>query len=226
LDHNIGTGGFTIAGWWYPTAIGGGNQRTGYYNGNRTGNFGLLLANSSNVFTAYGSDGNYPFNTTLSTGAWVHLAVRRSGNVITGWVNGTQEATTWTGFNLGNGTIANDKQWICGTHDGAWPGKAHAAEVALWAAALDSDEIKALKRYSPPEIRPSALKAYWPMVREINDRWSSNLTMSANSTATFMDHVPIIPMQSRLWPSKLSAAAATAKPALFHAHYMSQGMRP
>jgi hypothetical protein len=214
LSHGIGTGGFTLAGWWYPTAIGEGNERTGYWNGNRAGNFGLLLANASNLFTAYGSDGNYPFNTTLTANAWVHLAVRRSGNVVTGWVNGVQEATTWTGFALGNNSIPDAVQWICGTSDGLWTGKAHAAEVALWAAALTTAEIAALaKRYTPPAVRTSGLKAYWPLVREINDRWASNLTMSANSTAAFVTHVPVIGEFSSAAPSFSAAGGGGFKSA-------------
>jgi hypothetical protein len=209
LAHGIGTGAFTVAGWWYPTGITGGVECIGYCNGNRIGNFSLLLSGSSNLFGAYGSDGNYPFNTSLSNNVWVHLAIRRSATVLTGWVNGVQEASTWSGYALNTGSVTDAPQRICGAEDGTWVGKAHAADVALWATALTAAEIAALaKRWRPPDVRLQGLKAYWPLVREINDRWASNLTMSANSTAAFVDHPPMIESLYGAVPGFTSAGAA------------------
>lgn len=191
--HGIGTGSFTVAGWWYPTTIST-LGRVGWSNGAVGASLSLMLTNSATpAWGAYYTDGLYNFNTTLTANQWVHLAIRRIGTTITGWVNGAQEATTWSAYALSTGSIATATQYIGGVAAGD-TAKANAAEVALWAAGLSGGEIAGLaKRRKPPDVRLAGLKAYWPLNREINERWSSNLAMAAqNGAATYVEHVPLI----------------------------------
>lgn len=73
------------------------------------------------------------------------------------------------------------------------------AEVAIWNAALDANEVTSLARgYSPLLVRPSALVAYWPLIGrfdpEIDVRAGQNFTLT--NTPIYADHPKII------YPSK------------------------
>lgn len=217
LAHGIGTGDFCVAGWFYPTAIGSGTFRALYSNGALATSFSMMATTGSAKFAAYYTDGAYNFDTTLTMNAWVHLAIRRSGTTITGWVNGVQEATTWSAYALSTGSIATATQYIGGADTSSYSARANAAEVALWAAAPSADEIKSLaKRRKPPDVRLAGLKAYWPLNREINERWSSNLTMTAqNDTATYVDHVPLIEELGQFVSLTASGGGGGATPWLY-----------
>lgn len=190
LAHGIGTGDFTVAAWVYPTATSAGTVRMIYANGALGSSFGMVVNYTTTKFGMWYA-GGYSFDTTLTTSTWQHVGITRTSGVIRGYVNGTQEATTHspTAVNLATAT-----QYVGGGDSSSYGGRANLADVALWAAALSADEIKALaKRRKPPDVRLAGLKAYWPLNREINERWSSNLTMTAqNGTATYVDHVPLI----------------------------------
>ena len=97
LAHGIGTGDFTVAAWVYPTTIASGTYRSAWSNGVLGTSVSFLLTGAASAkVSAHYTDGAYPFDTTLTTNVWAHVALRRSGTTITGWVNGVQEATTWS----------------------------------------------------------------------------------------------------------------------------------
>jgi hypothetical protein len=86
---NFGTGDFTVEGWVYPTSTSGTRpiveiRTTGGANG-----FALLSqsgATTLNIFTNGGFVG--ASSNSLTTNQWNHVALTRSGNTWTYWING------------------------------------------------------------------------------------------------------------------------------------------
>lgn len=62
------------------------------------------------------------------------------------------------------------------------------AEIAIWSAALTSEEITSLDRgFKPTRVRPQSLQFYAPIVRDLQDLRGA-LTITNNNTATVADH--------------------------------------
>ena len=94
-DFTMGSGDYTIEGWFYPEDV---SSRRFY--GQRASDASelqfLLETNSSSVLVYYFSigDTNYPVTgNALVANRWYHIAVTRSGNVHTLYVDGTSVAT-------------------------------------------------------------------------------------------------------------------------------------
>jgi hypothetical protein len=88
------------------------------------------------------------------------------------------------------------------------------AEAAIWNVALDSMEVRALARgYSPLEIRPASLVAYWPLGGHYGqfdlDRWKNKHDMTPSGSPTLADHPRIVYPRPIVWPQRVVAAAAT-----------------
>jgi hypothetical protein len=98
-DFNYGTGDFTIEGWFYPNALSGTqalfDQRTA-----ATEVAIMMDVNTSGVVRLY-VNGSYVLssNTTISAGAWTHIAIARSAAVTSMWVGGTLQSTTYADTN-------------------------------------------------------------------------------------------------------------------------------
>lgn len=83
------------------------------------------------------------------------------------------------------------------------------AEVGVWTAALDAEEIAALaKGFTPDQIRPSALVFYAPLVRTLTrDLWGG-LTLTNGGGVTVAAHPRIIePMRRGVRKAAAVAAA-------------------
>jgi hypothetical protein len=155
LSHGIGTGDFTVVAWIRPDGTAGdraifsiGTFAPAIYQNYPSGKFGVYWG------------GDRGFNTTLSDSVWTHVGVRRSGTTISGWVNGTQEATTHsvatsvadTTVNVGTEASSGGSQFAGGID-----------LVCLWKAALTAEEMLALARGAHPlRIRPT-LAFLWPV---------------------------------------------------------------
>ena len=116
---NLGTGDFTVGGWVYPTSTSGTRpiveiRTTGGANG-----FALLSqsgATTLNVFTNSGFAG--ASSNSLTTNAWNYVALTRSGNTWTYWINGvsggsftnssTQSDGGTTGPKIGGSTTSGE----------------------------------------------------------------------------------------------------------------------
>lgn len=62
------------------------------------------------------------------------------------------------------------------------------SDVAVWSAALDTDEINSLaKGFSAKKIRPQSLAYYAPLVRNIYE-YKNKLTLTNNNSATVANH--------------------------------------
>lgn len=86
------------------------------------------------------------------------------------------------------------------------------AEVGVWTAALDADEIAALaKGFTPDQIRPSALVFYAPLVRTLTrDLWGG-LTLTNNNGVTVADHPRVYKKRGALYVRKAAAVASTRR---------------
>jgi hypothetical protein len=100
----IFTGDFTVEGWYYTTSVTGshslftlGTETTGRYTWQLNG----AVINSN----LYGNT-SVAYNSSLSINTWYHIAVVRSGSIVTLYVNGTADATTDTqAGTIGNGVL-------------------------------------------------------------------------------------------------------------------------
>jgi hypothetical protein len=95
---NFGSGDWTIEGWLY---INSAKSYNGWFGKRQTGLYGLTLQiDSSNVLSISASTTGSSWALAgaslgggYSAGAWMHVAVTRSGTTITGWLNGTSTGT-------------------------------------------------------------------------------------------------------------------------------------
>lgn len=149
-------------------ATGGGTGANGFtlLVNHNTATDGLLYfyvssgAGATAVFSTSGTD--------WSDGAWHAVAVTRSGNSYTLWVDGTSRAT---------GTDAQDLDGaadiVIGRNDAFTPRNlaGDVAEIGIWTgAALNAAEVNALYRgFSCDQVRPQNLVRYLPLVRATNE---------------------------------------------------------
>ena len=191
LAHGIGIGRFSVAGWFYPTAISAA-IRVGYASGGLGASLALMLTDSTFGKFAVWLGGTYRFDTALTANQWVHLCVTRGATgTITGYVNGVAEATT----HIVLLSLPTEYQYISGADSGSYSSKANSAEVALWSGVtLSVSEVVALaKRNKPPDVKTNGLKLYCPLTREKRDRWSFGSDFTAqNGTATYTTHPQMI----------------------------------
>jgi hypothetical protein len=144
-----------------------------------------LTLNSSNVFGRVGAN-----TATYSTDTWYHAAgVFEDNDTINAYFNGSvgtivtdSPAVSVSGINkilVGARTSAGS---LGQYHDG------QIAEVGIWNAALTDDEIASLaKGITCDKVRPSALRFYAPLVRNLQDV-RGGLTITNNNTATVAVH--------------------------------------
>jgi hypothetical protein len=150
-----------------------------YWNSTSRFGWGILLNNTANKITAAGyassaQQVSIAGTTTVNDGNAHHVAFnfnRSSGGPNQLFVDGVSQGSpvnsgaTWnpgtTGFVIESGK-QQDAFWA------AYVGKIW--EMGHWGAQLSSDEIAALaKGFSPKLIRPSALGAYMPLVRDAHE---------------------------------------------------------
>ena len=160
---------FTFAGWVYLNSITAGVICGVYYSAS-TGNWhSLRYASTPQTFRAESRSVDTYYaqtTTTYGTGSWIHVAgVWASNSNRKIYSEGNLEDTNTTSC-----TPSNLNRTSLGIHGDSSPSMdldGRLAEVAIWDAALNDDEIAILaKGYSPLFIRPQNLKAYWPLIRK------------------------------------------------------------
>lgn len=160
----LGTGDFTVAGWFYADVVSYGTTAQGtLVSKNFTGLEIFLYQGKMNAYvggTANTTDGT----TTLSTGVWYHYALRRSGTTLTLWLNGGVEASVTNSASASNASTS----LMLGRRPGsstAWL-NGQLAETAVWNVALADAEIISLARgRTPLGVRLGGLVSYVPLVR-------------------------------------------------------------
>lgn len=150
-------------------------------------------------------------STSLSTGTWYHGAATMNVGDHQLWLNGASEGTSASGTATGscdqlhiganryNGTVGS---FLNG----------QVAEVGIWQARLTTAEVASLaKGYTPLEIRPASLVAYYPLGGHYGqfdlDRWKNRYDLTPSGSPTWADHPRVFyPRRSFWFPSPLPAA--------------------
>ena len=95
---NMGTGEFTIEGWWYFTSFSNSFSIYDQWNGSATGagNVQMWMSHSAagKVKWYYDGDSLLQSNTTMSTGQWYHIAFVRESGTLKMYFNGVLDSNT------------------------------------------------------------------------------------------------------------------------------------
>ena len=126
----------------------------------------------------------------ITTNTWAHVCgVFTSATSRAAFINGANKATNAT-----SSTPTGLNRLSIGVERGGFgSGEAFSgaiAEAAYWNAALTDDEVAALgKGFSPRLIRPSALVAYLPLIRDFVDVKGAGFSVTGSLTVA--DHCAI-----------------------------------
>ena len=186
----------TMACWYRPTASTGSNVVVSV--GRSTGSARYQLFQAGGTITAQRIDNanatlSSALSTTISNGVWYHFAATfgASGDAITVWVNGVAGTPA---TNSGS-AITFDRMLIGTRLSGGTPGayaNGDIAEVGVWNAALNADEIASLSKGFPCRFaRPSSLQFYSRLIRNLMDI-RGGIALTNTNGATVSDHPRII----------------------------------
>jgi hypothetical protein len=95
INYAFGTGSFTIEAWVYPTALG--NIDFLSFTDDRT-NVGFTSGGAVNY---YDGTAQATGNSVLSTNAWTHVAITKSGTAMNIWINGTSQKSFTSTYDAG-----------------------------------------------------------------------------------------------------------------------------
>lgn len=140
---------------------------------------------------------------TQTSGGFAEGANTTTGYVASKWVSACGVSPTVdsrtayiNGGNSGSGSTSITPRTLTGASIGRlwrpaydpWYMDGNIAEVAIWSAALNNDEIAALaKGFKPTRIRPQSLVFYAPLLRNLQDiKGGRSLTNS--NTCTVANH--------------------------------------
>lgn len=159
------------------------------------------------ILSANGEIAGDPIRATSGNNAIVFHAQTTTGYTINQW---THAAGVFSGqssriayINGGSPGVSTDTHSFLNNPDKlrigalfytslAAPFNGFIAEVAIWDAALNADEISSLaKGFTPDQIRPQSLQFYAPLVRNLQD-FRGGLAITNNNTATVATHPRII----------------------------------
>jgi hypothetical protein len=94
-DFNFGTGDFSLECWIYRN-VSGAQHNVFDFRTTNTQDAPTIYITSANVLRYYVAGADRIIGTTVSTGAWHHIALSRSGTSTKLFFNGTQVGSTWT----------------------------------------------------------------------------------------------------------------------------------
>ena len=187
--------GVTIAGWFRPSSAA---QSVVAAVGNATTGARLQLWCQTTVVSASRANNSLTIVTSDSgggnpTGVWVHCAAtfEVSGGNVTAWRNGT----AGTPVTNPGGAITLNRFSIGARFNGTSFGlfaDGDIAEVGVWSAILNADEINSLAKGFPCRlVRPSALAEYSRLIRNPMDL-RGGIALTNNNGATASNHPRII----------------------------------
>ena len=93
---NMGTGEFTIEGWWYFTSFSNGFGLYDQWSGSSSGNSQIWHSSGAagKIKWYYSGGSIFTSNTTMSTGQWYHVAFVRESGTLKMYFNGTVDSST------------------------------------------------------------------------------------------------------------------------------------
>lgn len=152
----------------------------------------VQATNAPIAAAANGSSFTGPSGTAISANTWFHACgVWTSAASRTIYVDGANPVTNTTSL-----TPSSQNRTSVGLGDGssaASPWLGQLAEIGIWNAALNADEIAALsKGVPPPRIRPGSLVSYMPLVRGLVDIKGNSFAVQGSLSAA--DHCRIYGM--------------------------------
>jgi hypothetical protein len=108
---------------------------------------------------------------TLTTGSWHHILVTwtgsTTGSTVKIYLNGAEVSYASTSNGSGSKWDDSADPFLIGNASTDIPFDGRVTEVAVWNVVLSADEIGLLSssrtKRMPLQIRPSALRAYWPL---------------------------------------------------------------
>lgn len=207
----------TFAGWIYLDSSTDLSYGPGVYDSGSGGGFWHIRhANTEGwgAFWAGSTMSSYRLQGSNSTAGWHHVVGSwASANAPSLYVDGS--AVTGTVQN-GSGKLSVNRTGVqtnryLGTR---YYGKGRNAEQAIWRVALDAAEALSLyKGYTPLEIRPASLAAYWPLGGHYGqldiDRWNGGIDLTPSGSPTWADHPRVIYPGPSFAPIKATVASLT-----------------
>lgn len=134
---------------------------------------------------------------SITNSTWHHMALTWANGGNSYFYQDTSQVASKTSITTGavSGFYLGDLPIAAAT------ASAYFAEVAVWSAVLDAGERAALYAgFTPPQIRPASLVAYWPLgglignnaTAGVLDRWANRYDLTASGTPTWVDHPRLI----------------------------------
>lgn len=104
---NLGSGNFTIEGWFNASSLSANNIILDTWNTSPTNSWQIYLTSSAHLawYNASIPATSITGSTTLQAGAWYHFAVVRSGTTVTTYINGVQDGTVTDSTNYNNSAV-------------------------------------------------------------------------------------------------------------------------
>ena len=201
---------------------------------NATANHPLISLESTSYYDwacllADGASSGDPLTVNVASGGGVSIATQ-NGFTASSWnhaagtfdsVFGTYIGSKYSFLNgtkgaVGSGTTSYMRTPIVlriGRHVNYGYASCKIAEVGIWNVILTDSEIAALaKGYTPQQIRPKSLIAYYPLGGRYGqydlDRWKNKYDLTAVNSPTWADHGRVIYPRRRVWNVAWSAPAA------------------
>ena len=183
----------TIVGWWKMAQAPSGHTGKDYFD---TDTSRVAIGSAGNNAMQVYTDGRssvFDITGLWAAGDWVHLAkvYNKTGDVQKLYVNGveispTSQSGTW-------GTTAHGTSFYMGSSvSGGGINGSVLAEWAAWSVVLDTTEVVALaKAFSPDQIRPASLNAYWKLLGNNSpelDSWKNSYSATLVNSPTKAAH--------------------------------------
>lgn len=224
----------TLACWVCPDSLTVDGYPIGIYNSGANGFYGINIGGAqtgdpvqAHHQTDTGGNARASTSTGYSTGVWQHVAaVFASSTSRAAYLNGTNKGTNTTStgtttvsrISVGARYLSSVSQYFDGK----------VAMPCWWNVALSDDEIAQLATgVHPYTVRPDAIVAFVRIDGSSPepDEWGGYSMTVGGTPASYEDPPINYPtLGGIIVPA--AVAPTVGKPALFHAHYMSQGMRP
>lgn len=161
VQHGIGTGDFTLSAWIKRGAAVAAYDSIAAFGGAAYNLLMLARNSTTNVFSAYmTSAATLAFDTVIPADVWRHVAIRRSGSTVRGFVAGTIEPTSRSSSDSVADVVA-----AIGSAQVTTPGfffDGWVQSVALWDAALSDQQVAALAAGAPPSAIGGDYH-WWPL---------------------------------------------------------------